>query len=144
MKATPPLTRTVGLILLIAIAVAACSTGLRRHETTIVSIVELLATPQKYAGTQVYVAGYYRRRLEASCLFLTRDDGRYRLFGNSIWVGEAITPVARDFLETTNDTFIAVRGIVRYNPGGVDDLGYFRVAVERYRSSFLDGRGRGS
>ena len=51
-----------------------------------VSIINLIASPEKYDGKFVEVDGYYRYEFEVSGLFLTQEHSTASSFSNSIWI----------------------------------------------------------
>jgi hypothetical protein len=51
-----------------------------------VSMVSLLANPDKYDGKRVIVSGYYKIAPEMSGLFLTEDYARIEDYTNAIWI----------------------------------------------------------
>ena len=55
-------------------------------DATRVSMVQLLATPERFDGRRVIVVGYLHRGFESSGLYLHREDHEFRLFTNGLWV----------------------------------------------------------
>jgi hypothetical protein len=51
-----------------------------------VSIAALVADPQKYHGKQVLVRGYVRLEFEGNAIYLHRDDYKYGISENGIWL----------------------------------------------------------
>ncbi len=51
-----------------------------------VSIVHLVANPEKYDGKRVKVFGYLHVRFEDSALYLTKDDADHLIGANAVWV----------------------------------------------------------
>ena len=55
-------------------------------ETCRVSIIQLIANPEKYHGKFVYVSGFYVNIFETSALFLSKHDADIFITSNAIWV----------------------------------------------------------
>ena len=51
-----------------------------------VSIVHLVANPEKYDGKRVQVFGYLHVRFEDSALYLSKDDADHLIGVNAVWV----------------------------------------------------------
>ncbi len=51
-----------------------------------VSLVSLLACPEKYDGSLVRVSGFLHDKFEDKCLYLSKDDADYAITANSIFV----------------------------------------------------------
>lgn len=56
-------------------------------ETLNVSLVQLLATPERYNGKQVLVTGYLHLQFEDTALYFSKEDAQYG--SNALWVGFA-------------------------------------------------------
>ena len=53
---------------------------------SIVSIVELLANPDKYDGKRVLVEGFFRNAFEDTAIYLNRESAEYGISANAVWV----------------------------------------------------------
>jgi hypothetical protein len=54
-----------------------------------VSMVQLLAAPERYEGRTLWVSGYLHCRFEDSAIYLSREDGDYLRGENAFWVSYA-------------------------------------------------------
>jgi hypothetical protein len=52
-----------------------------------VSLVQLLATPERFEGALVEVSGFLEVDFESTALYLHREDQENRLLANALWVG---------------------------------------------------------
>ena len=52
----------------------------------IVSLVQLIATPERYDGRAVAVVGFLRLEFEGHCLYLHEEDYRHGIRKNAVWV----------------------------------------------------------
>jgi hypothetical protein len=84
---------------------------------TEVSIVSLLANPEKYDGKKVRLIGYFQDRFEGRAIFLTRDDARINNHANSIWV-EEVSAGTNNAIEPVRKGFIRIDGTFKSYPHG--------------------------
>ncbi|TKR30546.1 hypothetical protein FCE95_10545 [Luteimonas gilva] len=61
-----------------------CATAVEDPED--ISLIALLANPEKYEGKAVRVIGYYRSGFEQSALYLNKSDYENDVWGNGIWI----------------------------------------------------------
>ncbi|VTR93908.1 Uncharacterized protein OS=Arenimonas oryziterrae DSM 21050 = YC6267 GN=N789_05560 PE=4 SV=1 [Gemmata massiliana] len=52
----------------------------------LLSLINLIASPERYDGKQVAVEGFLSLELDGTYLFLHREDWEYGLFQNACWV----------------------------------------------------------
>ena len=51
-----------------------------------VSIIQLIANPEKYDGKRIKVAGYVNLEFEGTALYLGREDFEHGLLKNALWL----------------------------------------------------------
>jgi hypothetical protein len=51
-----------------------------------ISLVQLIATPEKFDGATVAVIGYLRLEFEGNGLYLHEEDYKQQIYKNAIWV----------------------------------------------------------
>lgn len=51
-----------------------------------VSIVQLIATPEKYDGKVIQVVGFLRLEFEGNAIYLHEDDYRYAIYKNGLMI----------------------------------------------------------
>ena len=73
----------VSIILLFSIAVSTFSYS---EEIINTSIINLIATPEKYHGKKVLFIGFAVMRFEETGIYLSKDDAERRILKNSIWL----------------------------------------------------------
>jgi hypothetical protein len=76
----------VGLLFCIATLGASFPYGTAQDDGP-VSLIQLIANPEKYDGKQVQVIGFLRLEFEGNALYLHEDDYKNVVFGNSIGLG---------------------------------------------------------
>ena len=50
------------------------------------SLVNLIATPEKYHGKKVQIVGYLNIEFEGNGIYLHKDDYKYGIYSNGFWV----------------------------------------------------------
>jgi hypothetical protein len=102
-----------------------------------VSIVQLIATPEKYDGKVVLVGGFLRLEFEGDAIYLHEDDYRHGIYANALWVNvDAKTAENSDKLNLhyafVEGTFDASRhGHGGLFTGTMNKITYARIAPDR-------------
>jgi hypothetical protein len=76
-----------------------------------VSLIQLIATPDKFDGKLIYVCGLLEMSREGDLLFLDQSDRDNVILSNAIWVRRT-EQMGKDRL-TLNGKYVAVVGIFR-------------------------------
>lgn len=76
------------------------------EEPTDVSMISLIATPERYEGKLVRVRGYMHLEFEGDGLYLHRDDEKYALYNNGVWVGPFTSPPPKN----ANNKYVLIEG----------------------------------
>ena len=70
-----------------------------------ISIVRLLANPEKFDGSRVTISGYLHLQFEDAALYLSRSDADYLCSSNALWVEVSdsvrMFPIGREGQEDT-------------------------------------------
>ena len=103
---------------------------------SIVSLVEILASPDKYDGNYVLVKGFFRNAFENVGVYLNRESAEYGITSNAIWVETSDARVGVDGDETLRDgmfdgTYVAIEGY--YNKAELGHCGLFQGTLEAER-----------
>lgn len=69
-----------------------------------VSIVSLIASPDRYEGKAVVVTGFFRAGLEHSAIYLHEDDGKHSIKPNGFWLDGRIP-------DHMQNQYVTVQGI---------------------------------
>jgi hypothetical protein len=75
-----------GIIAALLLLPSASSPHQTNSPPPLVSLVELIANPDKYDGKQVLITGFLRLEFEGDALYLHREDSEHVLTKNAIWV----------------------------------------------------------
>ncbi len=83
----------------------AATLNLHAEEPTDVSLVQLVATPERFDGKAVRVIGFLHLEPEGTALYLHSEDLIYTLVKNGVWVN----PTA-DFKKKLSDRYVLIEG----------------------------------
>ncbi len=75
-----------------------------------VSLVQLIATPERYHGKFVQVVGYMNLEFEGNAIYLHREDFDQRLTRNSFWVEFSEEIRKQKNLENYNKQYVIIIG----------------------------------
>ncbi|MFZ6656925.1 hypothetical protein [Undibacterium sp. TJN19] len=95
-----------------------------------VSIIDLIANPERYDGKSVLVSGFLNVEFEGNGLYLHEDDFRHNISHNGIWVS-----VPRNWLETSkckNQSYVSLRGV--FNAGNRGNMNAWSGSIEAIAS----------
>ena len=75
----------------VALTLAACTVKPATQvsvsdEPVDVSLINLIATPERYEGRQVRLIGYLHQEFESSGIYLTQDDHELSIYRNGLWL----------------------------------------------------------
>lgn len=71
---------TVSLILGTTLSIAA------RADSLDVSLIQLIAAPEKYQGKAVRLMGFLRLQFEGNAIYLHKEDDEQSLYKNGLWL----------------------------------------------------------
>ena len=78
---------SVAVVLAAALSLSSASTRAgSERQVEDVSLVQLLATPERFHGKRVQVIGFLRLEFEGDALYLHQEDYRRGISKNAIWV----------------------------------------------------------
>jgi len=96
------------------------------NEPIDVSLINLIATPEKYDGKLIRVVGYLNLEFEGNALYFHKEDYEKSLFRNAIWVNftrkEAIEKT-----KTFSKQYVVIEGTFVMNDTG--HMGLFSGGV---------------
>jgi hypothetical protein len=79
---------------LVLLALSTSSVAAELGRPMKVSLVQLLATPERFDGKEVQVAGFVQLEFESTVLYLHREDHGAQLLQNSLWLSQDSPEVA--------------------------------------------------
>jgi len=97
------------LIALVCIIIASLVAPIWAQEPTNVTLVQLIANPEKFDGKLIRVIGFLRLEFEGDVLYLHREDYENALLGDGIWVD--VTPAITKQNATLNMNYVLLEGV---------------------------------
>lgn len=109
----------------------------RPVEVTDVSLIQLVAAPERFHGKYVRVIGFVRLEFEGNAIYLHHDDLTYGLTKNGLWLG-VTDQIMKDHDKYT-DKYVLVEGTFNsqnhghmgMNGGAIENIKRFQVWAER-------------
>ncbi len=97
-----------------------------------VTMVQLIATPEKYDGELVRVIGVGNLEFEGNCISLSKEDLKYGV-GNSIWVELGEKSISYDEAKQYNGDYVIVEGVFDKDDRGHMDMFFGSIKnISRY------------
>lgn len=90
-----------------------------------VSLVQLIATPERFEGKFVEVSGFLHLGFESSALCLHRDDCENRLYENSLWVSLSVEMQTQE--KEINNRYVTLAG--KFTSAFKGHLGLWPAAI---------------
>jgi hypothetical protein len=120
--------RIIALLGFIAILLTSVA---QAQEPKDVTLVQLIATPEKFDGKLVRVIGFLRLEFEGNVLYLHREDYENAILGNGIWVDVYSSPqVAKKKLDL-NMNYVLLEGVFSSNERG--HMGMWSGTIHKIR-----------
>ena len=117
--------------------VIVCAFAMTAHSQqevgTNVSMIELIANPDRFNGKPVLVRGYLRLEHEGDVLYLSETDFLHGIPKNGLWV-ERSPEMTRD-IEKLDSNYVLVLGI--FNPRNKGHRSLASGSIEKVRSCTL-------
>lgn len=126
------------LIALICITTALLAVPLKAQEPTDVTLVQLIANPDKFDGKVIRTIGFLRLEFEGNVLYLHREDYENAILGDGIWVDA--TPVIMKQSATLNMNYVLLEGVFRSSERG--HMGMWSGTIEQIRRAELWSPGK--
>ena len=108
------------LIAFICLAATLLAVPLAAQQPTNVTLVQLIATPEKFDGKLIRVIGFLRLEFEGDVLYLHREDYENALLGDGIWVDA--TPAMNKHSATLNMHYVLLEGVFSSREHGHMDM----------------------
>jgi len=86
-----------------------------------VTMIQLIATPEKYDGQLVRVIGVGNLEFEGNCISLSKEDLKYGV-GNSIWIELGEKAISYEEAQKLNGDYVVIEGIFDKNDCGHMDM----------------------
>jgi hypothetical protein len=96
-------------------------------QPTLISMVQLLADPQKYHGKQVQVIGFAHFEFEGNAIYLSKEDHDYGITKNGLWLAVAGSKDGGE-LRDLNNSYVVVEGTINAEMKG--HMGMWSGSIE--------------
>jgi hypothetical protein len=120
-------------IVLLCIITALLVAPIQAQEPTNVTLVQLIATPEKFDGRLIRVIGFLRLEFEGDVLYLHREDYENAILGDGIWVDT--TPAIMKQRATLNMNYVLLEGV--FSSGDRGHMGMWSGAIKQIRRAQL-------
>lgn len=103
----------------------------------VISIVQLIAEPDKYDGKAVLVSGFLRLEFEGNILYMHKEDYEYGLYKNAVWIvrnkeiDENAHGVDLHYVELAGTFSAKEQGHRSLTSGSIRDIDSVRVLTSR-------------
>jgi hypothetical protein len=78
------------------------------EQSLVVSMIQLIATPEKYQGKRVRMLAFLRIEFEGNALYLHKEDYQHLLYGNGLWID---LPKGISNGKELNNRYVLVEGL---------------------------------
>jgi hypothetical protein len=106
---------------------------IKAEEPVDVTLVQLIANPEKFDGKLVRVIGFLRLEFEGNVLYLHREDYENAILGDGIWVD--VTPEITKQSKTLNMHYVLFVGIFSSSDKG--HMGMWSGTIKKIRRAEL-------
>lgn len=96
---------------------------------TNVTMVQLIANPQRFDGKLIRVIGFLRLEFEGNVLYLHREDYEHALLGDGIWVD--VTPEIEKHSKDLNMHYVLLEGV--FNSTDKGHMGMWSGTITQIR-----------
>ena len=107
--------------------------SMKAQEPTDVTLVQLIANPDRVDGKLIRVIGFLRLEFEGDVLYLHREDYENEILGNGIWV--SVTPAIAKQKATLNMNYVLLEGV--FSSGDRGHMGMWSGAIKQIRRAEL-------
>jgi hypothetical protein len=108
------------LIALVCIIATLVVPPLKAQQPSDVTLVRLIANPDKFDGKLIRVIGFLRIEFEGNVLYLHREDYENAILGNGIWVD--VTPAIMKKKANLNMNYVLLEGVFSSSERGHMDM----------------------
>jgi hypothetical protein len=106
---------------------------MQAQQPTDVTLVQLIANPEKFDGRLIRVIGLLRLEFEGNVLYLHREDYENAILGDGIWVD--VTPAIRKQSAKLNMNYVLLEGV--FSAGDRGHMGMWSGSIKQIRRSEL-------
>jgi hypothetical protein len=86
-----------------------------------VSIIQLIANPQRYNGKRIRIIGYLRLEFEGNAIYLHREDYEQEISENAVWINPP-SALTKEQINAVNNGYVICTGVFHGNQHGHMDM----------------------
>src|SRR5437899_3376183 len=116
-------------LVLACVVAALLVSPMEAQEPTDVTLVQLIANPDRFDDKLIRVIGFLRLEFEGDVLYLHREDYENAILGNGIWV--SVTPAIAKQKPTLNMNYVLLEGVFSSSERG--HMGMWSGAINQIR-----------
>jgi hypothetical protein len=120
-------------LVLACVVAALVVSPIKAQEPADVTLIQLIANPDKFDGKLIRVIGFLRLEFEGDVLYLHREDYENAILGNGIWV--SVTPAVTKQKATLNMNYVLLEGLFSSSESGY--MGMWSGAIKQIRRAEL-------
>src|SRR5437660_12134564 len=120
-------------LVLACVVAALLVSPMEAQEPTDVTLVQLIANPDRFDGKLIRVIGFLRLEFEGDVLYLHREDYENALLGDGIWVDT--TPEVMKQKAALNMNYVLLEGIFSSSDRG--HMGMWSGTIKQIRRAQL-------
>jgi hypothetical protein len=121
------------LIPLVCIIATLLVAPIQAQQPTDVTLIQLIANPEKFDGKLIRVIGFLRLEFEGDVLYLHREDYENAILGDGFWVD--VTPTVTKQSATLNMHYVLLEGIFSSSDRG--HMGMWSGTIKQIRRAEL-------
>lgn len=106
---------------------------IQAQEPADVTLVRLIANPEKFDGKLIRIIGFLRLEFEGNVLYLHREDYENAILGDGIWVD--VTPAIKQQSATLNMNYVLLEGVFSASERG--HMGMWSGTIKQIRRAQL-------
>ncbi len=116
-------------IALLCVITALLVAPIQAQEPINVTLVQLIASPEKFDGRLIRVIGFLRLEFEGDVLYLHREDYENAILGDGVWVDT--TPAIMKQKTTLNMNYVLLEGV--FSSGDRGHMGMWSGTIKQIR-----------
>jgi hypothetical protein len=93
-----------------------------------VSIINLIATPEKYHGKKIQIIGYLHLEFEGDAIYLHKEDYVNGICDNGLWVNISKSVTSKKHLKDYSDNYVIILGT--FNKDSHGHMGLFNGTMD--------------
>ena len=123
----------IGVLLVVIMGYTAFAQNTVAQDAVGVSLIQLIATPEKYHGKRVRLEGFLRLEFEGNAIYLHREDYEHRITENGLWL-DATNEMRKD-RKKIDLHYVLIEGV--FNAKSHGHMGLFSGEIKKINRCML-------